>query len=171
MNSEHPQRVTLTGARAGEYVVLEERPDGSLVITPDRLPRRAASRGRQGSGGGLLASLRPRPPQAMGSVLEALQSSGIDLREGESVQEFIAADVDGRSGFLAITTHRVIFVVGARGELRAVREHPLPAPAEVKLARRGIRNQLQITWDDAEMLIRAADRGSFTRLERRLQGR
>ena len=28
-------RITLTGDRSGEYVVVEERPDGSLVVAPD----------------------------------------------------------------------------------------------------------------------------------------
>lgn len=29
-------RVTLTGSREGAYIVTEERPDGSLVIVPDK---------------------------------------------------------------------------------------------------------------------------------------
>jgi hypothetical protein len=32
---ERALRVTLSGDRAGEYVVLEERDDGSLLLSPD----------------------------------------------------------------------------------------------------------------------------------------
>jgi hypothetical protein len=35
MAVERAPHVTLTGDRAGDYVVLEEREDGSLVIGPD----------------------------------------------------------------------------------------------------------------------------------------
>jgi hypothetical protein len=33
--TEHTEHVTLSGDRSGDYVVVEERPDGSLVVAPD----------------------------------------------------------------------------------------------------------------------------------------
>lgn len=35
MATEHIEHVTLSGDRSGDYVVLEKRADGSLVIAPD----------------------------------------------------------------------------------------------------------------------------------------
>lgn len=171
MSLEHPVRVTLAGDRAGDYVVVEERQDGSLLIAPDASPRRAASRGVQGSVGGLLNSLRSGPTQGASSVAEALDGWGVELGASEVVHDFFAADVNGQSGFLAVTTDRIIFVVGTRGRLRVLREHPLGGAANVELLRRGLRSQLRISWDDAEMLIWGPDRGSLTRLQQHLQGR
>jgi hypothetical protein len=33
--TERTEHVTLSGDRSGDYVVVEERPDGSLVVAPD----------------------------------------------------------------------------------------------------------------------------------------
>ena len=35
MATERTEHVTLSGDRSGDYVVIEERPDGSLVVAPD----------------------------------------------------------------------------------------------------------------------------------------
>jgi hypothetical protein len=35
MKQQRAARITLSGDRSGEYVVIEERPDGSLVVAPD----------------------------------------------------------------------------------------------------------------------------------------
>jgi len=35
MKQQRAARITLTGDRSGDYVVVEERPDGSLVVAPD----------------------------------------------------------------------------------------------------------------------------------------
>ena len=35
MKEERVEHITLTGDRSGEYVVIEERTDGSLVVAPD----------------------------------------------------------------------------------------------------------------------------------------
>ena len=35
MATERTEHVTLSGDRSGDYVVVEERPDGSLVVAPD----------------------------------------------------------------------------------------------------------------------------------------
>lgn len=35
MGSEHPLRVTLAGDRSGDYNIVEERDDGSVVLAPD----------------------------------------------------------------------------------------------------------------------------------------
>ena len=35
MATERTEHVTLSGDRSGDYVLIEERPDGSLVVAPD----------------------------------------------------------------------------------------------------------------------------------------
>ena len=46
MGSERPRRVHLTGDLAGDYVVVEERADGSVVVVPDTSGRPAPRRRR-----------------------------------------------------------------------------------------------------------------------------
>jgi len=48
MKEESVPRITLSGDRSGEYVIVEEREDGSLVVAPDTsveaIRRRAGTR-------------------------------------------------------------------------------------------------------------------------------
>jgi len=45
-----PIRVTLSGSHEGQYIVVDEHPDGTLVVVPDNPEARAAyQRGRRES--------------------------------------------------------------------------------------------------------------------------
>jgi hypothetical protein len=52
---ESHARVRLSGDRVGEYVIVEEHPDGSLTLVPDTSAE--AIRGRLGTRPGTLAGL------------------------------------------------------------------------------------------------------------------
>src|ERR1700751_3539261 len=61
VSSRRPRHVTLSGDMSGDYVVLEERPDGSLVVAPEseRHPVHVRRPTARRAGGGLLAALLP----------------------------------------------------------------------------------------------------------------
>jgi hypothetical protein len=173
MNSQRPLYVTLTGDRSGDYVVIEERPDGCLVVAPDT-PKgsgRAARPRAPRAGNTLLSGMLFRSKQATTTVPEALDDWGVELREDELVCEFLVADVDGRTGFVAVTSQRFIFVARIGRELGVAREHLLSSARDVELIRRGMRHKLRVTWNGSETLIGAADRHSLSRLQQLLAGR
>ena len=104
MGSERPRRVTLSGDLAGDYVVVEERPDGSLVVAPEsvRSAVRAAAARRPAPGGAssMLAGSAPRPPlDAAGRPRRSSRTGGSQLAEDEAISEFMIAEVDGRRAF------------------------------------------------------------------------
>jgi hypothetical protein len=169
MAGERPSRVNLSGDREGAYVIVEERPDGSLVIIPDRDARRQATRSAGQDDGGLFGALVRRATPAR-STREALEDWGVALLDGESVSEFGMADVNGRQGFVALTSHRLLFLArGARG-LELVDEHSLSALTRVEPGRRGRKRWLTVTWDGAETVtIGGPDRDALQRLETQLQ--
>jgi hypothetical protein len=160
--------VTLTGDVSGDYVVLERRPDGSLVVAPDTSKRSAAAVRRSAShAGGLLAGLFAPPNKARMSEAEVLQDWGVELGEHELVSEFFVADVDDRVDFLAITSQRFIFVA----DRKVVQEHMLSAARNVELVRRGLKHKLRVTWHGVDSLIDTSDRKALSRLRDYLEGR
>jgi hypothetical protein len=172
MASQRPVRVTLTGDVSGDYIVVEKRPDGSLVIAPARPSRSAGATRRPASNvGSLLAGLLTPSGQAPRSDVEILEGWGVELREGEGVSEFLVVDVDDRTGFLAITTQRFIFAADTGRGLTIVQEHLLSAASKVELVRRGFRHKLRVTWPGVESLIGAPDRKTLSRLQEHLEGR
>jgi hypothetical protein len=100
MSSRRPLHVTLTGDLSGDYVVVEERSDGSLLVAPDTSKRRdgAARRPAPDVGGTLLSGLLTRSKQATTSVPETLKAWGVELDEQELVRDFLLAEIDGRRG-------------------------------------------------------------------------
>ena len=69
MESERALRVTVAGDRSGDYVITEEREDGSLVLAPDA--SMAAIRGRHGAAPATLADFEAeygplQPPDGEG---------------------------------------------------------------------------------------------------------
>jgi hypothetical protein len=173
VHSQRPLYVTLTGDRSGDYVVIEERPDGSLVVAPDA----TRGSGRAGRPRGpharntLLSGMLFRSKQATATVPEALDDWGVELREDELVWEFLVADVDGRTGFVAVTSQRFIFVARVGRELGVAQEHLLASARDVELIRRGMRHKLRVTFNGSETLIGASDRHSLSRLHQLLAGR
>ena len=173
-------RVTLTGDRVGAYFVVEERPDGRLVLAPD--PTASASKTRRpttasgqpesaGAGLSLPEMVSRRRRRAPATVHEALDEWGVELDVDEFVAEFAIADVDGRNGFVAITNQRLIFLAPAGGELRVADERRLSADRSVAVVRRGLTRKLRISWAGREMLIGASDGRTLARLKRHLTPR
>ena len=171
VDAQRPPLVTLTGEMSGDYVVVEQRPDGSLVIAPDSSrPSPGAVRRPASRGGGLLSGLFAPPPRAKMSAAEVLQEWGIELGEDELVSEFFVADVDDRIGFLAVTSQRFIFVADSGKRKRVVEEHVLSAARNVELVRRGLKYKLRVTWHGVDSFIDTPDRKALTRLQHYLEG-
>ena len=171
MDSSRPRRVTLTGDVSGGYVVVEQRPDGSLVLAPDVSRPSVAPLRRSASPVATLLSGLITPSEKSMTGVELLQDWGVDLDEQERIEEFFVADVDDEAGFLAITSQRFIFVVDrGRGKM-VVHEHLLSAARDVELVRRGLRQRLRVTWHGAESLVGGVDRKAITRLQHHLQDR
>jgi hypothetical protein len=162
--------VTLTGDRSGDYVVVEERSDGSLVIAPD-----ASTQGEVAAAqpmavvGTLDALLVDASDRSRSSASELLREWGVEPREHEVVIEFLVADVDGMTGFIAITTRRFIFVANMGIGLEVVREHLLAAARNVEVVGRGTRRKLRVTWHGRESRIRVPDRESLSCLRQHLE--
>jgi hypothetical protein len=172
METSRPRRVSLTGELTGDYVIVEQRSDGSLVLEPDTSKRSSRRRRRPPSSiGGLLAGLGVRSNNSASSEVEVLEDWGIELGEGESAVEFFVADVNERSGFVVITSGRFIFVADTARGLAANQEHPLDSASDVELVRRGRRYRLRVTWDGADSVIDAPDRKTLARLREHLEGR
>lgn len=173
MDSARRRRVTLSGELSGNYVVVEERSDGSLVLTPDTSKRAASSPARQAAGGvgslfsGLLARPAPGPPD----VPAILEGWGVELAEEEGVDDFLIADIDGTTGFVAITTQRFIFAANTGRGVGVLQEHLLSAARNVELVGRRRKPKLRVSWHGSESVIGVLDRGALTRLEQRLSGR
>lgn len=174
-----PPHVTLTGDRAGAYIIVDERPDGSLVLAPDPAPTSqvAAQAPDPGTAGHQRGSRRPRLSlsellgQRKGgpaTVHEALDEWGVELLVDEFVVEFVAADVDGRKGFVAITNQRLMFVARAGSELRVIDEHHLSTCRGSALVRHGLKAKLRVSWDGHETIIGTSDRQTLSRVRQHL---
>jgi len=170
MDSERRRQVTLSGDLAGDYVVVEERPDGSLVVAPAPSGRSSAAARRPAPEGvhSLFSGLFNRPPSTPPNVPEILEGWGVQLGEDEDVSEFMIADIDGSTGFLAITTQRFIFAAGSGKSLAVVQEHLLSAARNVELVGRRRRAKLRVTWHGSESTIGALDRDALSRLHETL---
>jgi hypothetical protein len=172
MDPEQRRQVTLSGDLAGNYVVVEERPDGSLVVAPDSSKRSGAAARRPAPEGvhSLFSGLLSRPPSTPPNVPEILEGWGVELGEGEDISEFLIADIDGTTGFLAVTTQRFIFAAGSGKGLRVVQEHLLSAARDVELVGRRRRAKLRVTWHGLPSTIGVLDRDALSRLHDTLAG-
>jgi hypothetical protein len=170
MDSRRQVRVTLSGDLSGDYLVVEERPDGALVLAPDSSKRSHGAERRPASGVGTLLSglLAPAPRKRMTSG-EILEEWGVQLRDDELPGELFVADVDDRPGFVAVTSQRFIFVSDTGRGLSVVQQQLLSAARNVQVLRRGIRHKLRVTWHGAESLIVTPDRKALSRLQHHLQ--
>jgi hypothetical protein len=164
-------RVSLTGDRSGTYLVIDERPDGSLVIAPDSESPGDTGRSRPGHRSSSFAKLLSRPRRSPPNVHRALDAWGVSLVEDEFVTEFLAADLDGRTGFAAVTSRRFIFLAQGPKGLEVAFERPLSALRAAEFRRRGLKQTLQVSWEDSEAAIGAPDRDTLARLQARLRGR
>ncbi|MGZ4249515.1 MAG: hypothetical protein ACXVUE_14555 [Solirubrobacteraceae bacterium] len=162
--------MTLRGDVSGDYVVVEERPDGSLVLAPDTANRSGSiARPSTPNFGTLLSGLLASPKSKRMTSEEILEEWGVKLRADESPGEMFVADVDDTPGFIAITSQRFIFVADTGKGLSVVQEHLLSAARNVQLIRRGMRHRLRVTWHGADSLIVTPDRKSLARLQQFLE--
>ena len=168
MSDDRTVRVRLLGDRSGDYVVVEERHDGTLVLAPDTSRRRRRAR-RGGSTASSLAGLLTRRGSGPTTIHEALDEWGFELGDDEFVTDFLEASVEGRTGFAAITNRRVAFFARSGAELRAIDEHPLSAVRGVELVRRPFNAMLRVSWEDTETEIGGA-LDALTRLREQLGG-
>ena len=166
MNDDRTVRVRLHGDRSGDYVVVDERPDGTLVLAPDtsRIRERA---GRDGSTASSLSRLLARRGSGPATIHEALDEWGFELRDDEFVTDFLEARVAATIGFAAVTNQRVAFFARRGAERRAIEEHPLSAVREVTLVRRLFKAVLRVCWEDSEIELAGA-LDALTRLHERL---
>jgi hypothetical protein len=171
MDSQRPQRVTLTGDVAGAYVVVERRSDGSLVVAPDMSGRSGAAPRRSTSPVARLFSGLVTPAEKPMTGVEVLERWGVELDKEERFEELLVADVDDTAGFLAITSQRFIFVADVGRGPTVVHDHPLATARDVELVRRGVRHKLRVSWHGAESFIGGLDRKSAERLKNHLQDR
>lgn len=168
MSDDRTVRVRLVGDRSGEYVVVEERPDGTLVLAPDPSPSRRRAR-RGGSAGASWSKLLTRPGSGPATIHEALDEWGFELGDDEFVTDFLEAGAGGRTGFAAVTNRRVVFIARRGHEMRAVDEHPLSGMREVELVRRPFKTVLRLSWGNEEIEIMGA-LDALTRLQTQLGG-
>jgi hypothetical protein len=171
MDPPRSQHVTLTGDVSGAYVVVEQRADGSLVLAPDPSRRSSAPVRRASSPLSTLLSGLLTPPQKPMSGVEVLEGWGVELGEGERIEEFFVADVDDVAGFVAITTQRFIFVADTGKGPSIVHEHLLSAARDVEVVKRGLRRRVRVTWHGAESLVGGLDPKAVERLKHHLQDR
>jgi hypothetical protein len=169
MNERRLRRVTLSGDLAGEYVVIEERDDGTLVIARASggtapAPPRTESRF------GTLGRMFRRSRTTNATVPELLAGWGIQLRGKEEVEAFLTADVDGTPGFLALTTERLIFVPHGGAGTSAVQVHARTALRGVEPIRQGLSHALRIDWGETASLITRAGPAELARLHDALSG-
>ena len=171
--------MTLRGDVAGDYVIVEERPDGSLVLAPDTASRTGGTAHRSGgtsrpptsSVGALLSGLLVSPKSKRMTTEEILDEWGVRLRHDELPGEMFVADVDEKAGFVTITSQRFIFVADTGKGLSVVQDNLLSAARNVELIRRGMRQRLRVTWHGTESLIVTPDRKSLARLQQYLEDR
>ena len=172
MSSERPRHVTLAGDLAGDYVVVEERADGSLVVAPDTSGRpRAPSRQPRpnaSTGPSLFSGLFARPVRTPPDVPTILEGWGVELGEEEVISDFILAEIDGNTGFLAITSQRFIFARNQGKGVGVVQEQLLSAARDVEVFGRRRRQKLRVTWHGAESVISVLDQDALSRLEQYL---
>jgi hypothetical protein len=174
MNSRRPIRVSLSGDRSGDYVVAEERPDGSLILTPEASGRPTARPGRRrpGHGGlggllsGMLVNISGEGPE---TVPEMLEEWGVKLGDDEQVRDFLSLEVNGMAGFVAITTARLIFAPQRARGAGGAQEFALATLENAELSQRLGRQRLRVTWASGETTIQGP-REALDRLRQALVG-
>lgn len=167
MTLDHHERVYVTGAREGAYLVEEEQADGSLVLRPDGSPLALRRQVPQDPAEqpGPLALLFRRRPESKRTTDDALEAWGVKLRDDEDAVEFVWAEVCQRRGYLAVTNRRLVFLEAYRSRLVPRYEHPLTQITMVEPLPRGRRAKLTVRLDGAPpMVIGGADRAQTERL-------
>lgn len=162
MSHDTPDRVTLSGARSGDYVIVEQRADGTLLIAPESSPRPPSPPKKTRRS--IIGELFTSPSDEPATVLEALGGWGVSLAPNEQVREFMVADFDGRSGFVALTTERLILLTQGRRKMTEISELRLAQMLEVELVRRAGRPTLRVRSGASESIIGSPHKAAIERL-------
>ena len=78
------------------------------------------------------------------------------------------AEIDGKTGFLAITGQRFIFGTNTGKKVTVVEEHLLSSARDVELFGRRRRQKLRVNWHGVGSVIDIPDRDALARLHERL---
>jgi hypothetical protein len=155
--SDRP-RVMLSGDRDGDYVVVEERDDGSLVLEPDPapIPTRRASRPFGG--------LRLRHPESTATLPQTLRKLGVRLEHAEAIREFRLGELDGVPGFGLVTDRRFQFLATTDTKPHCTVDRPLTDLREAALTDRVRGAHLDLRWSDQTRQVLIGGRDELTSL-------
>lgn len=116
----------------------------------------------------MFGGLASRPAQEPATVPEMLEEWGVELADNEAIDEFLLAEIDGRTGFVALTNHRFIFATHTGRDFTVVQDHLLSAARNVELVGRRRKQRLRVTWHGSDSLIWVPDRDAFAHLHQKL---
>ena len=96
---------------------------------------------------------------------------GTELAGDEYVVAFFTATIERRTGFVALTRDRLLFISQTARGPEAVFTRSRSLVRDAKIIGRGIAVGLVIVWRDGETLVEAADPSALRRLRDQLVGR
>lgn len=98
------------------------------------------------------------------TLSDVLATWGLGLREAEEVAFFSLATADDRSGYILVTTERVLFFARTASRSKHVRafEHPLSALCEISDNGGRLRRRLELRGPDFRHLVRCSDIGQLS---------
>jgi hypothetical protein len=155
-SSDRP-RVMLSGDRDGDYLVVEERDDGSIVLEPDPAPTRRASRPFGG--------LRLRVPDSTATLPQTLHQLGVRLERTETVREFRLGELDGVPGFGLVTDRRFQFIATTAANPHPTVDRRLTELREAALTERVRGARLDLRWTDHTQQVLSGGRDELVRLQ------
>jgi hypothetical protein len=150
-------RVILSGDRDGDYVIVEERDDGSLVLELDPAPTRRPSRPFGG--------LRLRRPESTVTLPQTLHQLGVRLERAEAVREFRLGELDGVPGFGLVTDRRFQFIATTAANPHPTVDRRLTELREAALTDRVRGARLDLRWSDHTQQVLSGGRDELTRLQ------
>jgi hypothetical protein len=152
-------RVKLSGDRDGEYVVVEEHDDGSLVLEPDPAPppSRRASRS--------LGGLRLRRPESTATLPQTLHELGVRLERAETIREFRLAELDGVPGYGLVTNQRFQFLETTETKPHRTVDRRLTELRQAALTDRVRGARLDLHWSDRTEQVLTGGRDELARLQ------
>lgn len=157
-SSDRP-RVMLSGDREGDYVVVAEHDDGSLVLEPDPAPTptRRASRP--------VGGLRLRRPKSTATLPQTLRQLGVRLERAEAVREFRLGELDGVPGFGLVTNRRFQFLATTGAKPHPIVDRRLIDLREATLTDRVRGARLDLRWSDHTRQVLCGGRDELGRLQ------
>lgn len=155
-SSDRP-RVLLSGDRDGDYVIVEEHDDGSLVLEPDPAPSRRARRS--------LGGLRLRRPESTATLPQTLRELGVRLERAEAIREFRLGELDGVPGFGLVTNRRFQFLATTDAKPHSTVDRRLTELRQAALTDRVRGARLDLLWSDQTRHVLSGGRDELARLQ------